>query len=1058
MQHLRSLVSALLLFATACLCSTATAQANPDCIRYIHTAPGGASPAGCSGSSKVQVTVGASPSGPSFSVDGTTYTSAQSFTWTVGDTHTIAVTSPQASNGTEYTYSSWSDGGAISHTVTASSSTSSYTATFSTSYQLDIAANNSSHGTFTPTSGSYYAAGSVVSIKATPASGYSFNDWTGSSDIASATSASTTITMNGAESITANFKSSGGGIQYFGGTLSLVVTTATDDETPNAANCPAGGPTGSTGLNCSLRDALAAAAGQTDISFSSSVFSVSNTAAQNTITLQNGALQVPSETKIDGLITPSNTSQPNAVTIDGGQQFTVFWIGSGQTGVELDNLNITGGYNTFGGGGIYNDGSLTLNNCMVAGNTAPGGQGGGVFNDIDGSLTVTNSTVSGNSATTGGGIVSYGTLTATESTVSGNQATTSGGGIALYGAATIAGSTISANQVAAGGSGGGIVVTPAKQLTLVNSIVSGNSSPYSHADVEGVYFDGGGNVVGQSSIQLAPLGYYGGPTETQAPLPGSPAICAALAANISGAVGSDQRGLPNLNTAYIGYSATLPCVDAGAVQTNYSLVFSGNPAPIAPASSIFVDTSFTAAVTLKESGQPFMPAVNVPLALTGNGALTGGSAMTANGVAIYPALQVNATGTGDVLMASLTLNPAITPTPPSVADSSAGFDVTSLATTTTAMNATAAFSGAALSVPLTATVSSAQTVNAGTVTFTVMNGGNAIGTPVTSATLANGTAAANYLLPAATLPGTYTINAAYNAGGAFTASGDTSHTLTISQAVSTVVLASSTGNANLNASITFTATVTGTASIAPTGSVSFYDGSSLLGSGTVMQGVATYSTSSLAAGVHPMTAVYSGDANFAGSTSAQYVQTITAPDYSLTANPTSLSLNAGQTGTVIFTFAPVGGYTGTVNFTCSGMPANASCSFSPASLTASGNNTKQTTTLTITTKGSSTGTVSSNRTPRLPAPANSSTMLTRMSPIPALLFGLLLGWQRRRLRWAARVLVMALAAAILLGLYACGGSPPTTAAGAYSVVITASGGSGGGSSAHTVSFTLTVNQ
>lgn len=1056
MLHLRNLAIGVVWFTAIVLPAAAAAQSQPDlCVRYGKTKLDAVPECGSSGSG-VQVTVGTSPSGPSFSVDGTTYTSAQTFTWTVGDTHTIAVTSPQTSSGTEYTFSSWSDGGALSHTVTASSSTSSYTASFSTSYQLDIAANNSSHGTFTPASGSYYAAGSVVSIEATPTSGYSFDDWTGSSDVASTTSASTTITMNSAESITANFKSSGGGIQYFGGTVNLVVTTAADDDTPNAANCPAGGPTANTGLNCSLRDALAAAgAGQTDISFSSSVFSASNTAAENTITLQSGNLQIPSDTTINGLITPSNANQPNVVTIDGGQQFTVFWIGSGQIGVELDNLNITDGYNTFGGGAIYNDGELTVSNCMIDGNVAPGGEGGGIFNDIDGTLTLTTSTVAGNSASTGGGIVSYGVLAIAESTISGNQATTSGGGVALNGKGTIASSTVSGNQVGSGGSGGGIVVAPAKVLTLTNSIVSGNSSPYSYADVQGLYTDGGGNVVGQSGIELAPLGYYGGPTETQVPMPGSPAICAALAANISGAIGWDQRGLPNENTGYAGYSATLPCVDAGAVQTSYSLSFSGNPAPIAPNTSIFIDTNFTAAVTLEESGQPFTPAVSIPLSLTGNGTLTGGSAMTASGVANYSTLEVNATGTGDVLMASLTLNPAITPTPPSIANSSAGFNVTSLATTTSAMNANAAFSGSALSIPLMATVSSSQTVSAGTVTFTVMNGSSPIGSPVASAALSAGTASVNYLLPAATPPGTYSIEAAYNGGGAFTASSDTSHTLTIAQAASAVAVTASTGNANLDASVTFTAMVTGTASVAPSGTVTFYDGATVLGSGAVAQGAAMYSTKSLTAGAHLITAVYSGDTNFAGSTSAQYVETVTAPDYSLTANPTSLSLNAGQTGTVIFTFAPVGGYTGTVNFACSGMPTHASCSFSPASLTAAGDNAKQTTTMTITTMGSNTGTVADGRAPLSGKPI---ALLARISAIPALFFGLLLGWQRRRLRWAARVMVAVLSAVILLGLSACGGSSSSTAAGTYSVVITASAGTGGGSSAHTVTFALTISE
>ena len=64
--------------------------------------------------------------------------------------------------------------------------------------------------------------------------------------------------------------------------------------------------------------------------------------------------------------------------------------------------------------------------------------------------------------------------------------------------------------------------------------------------------------------------------------------------------------------------------------------------------------------------------------------------------------------------------------------------------------------------------------------------------------------------------------------------------------------------------MTFTATITG---IGATGTVTFQDGGTVLGSGTLNNGTATYSTSDLSVGSHFITAVYSGDANFAGSTS-----------------------------------------------------------------------------------------------------------------------------------------------------------------------------------------------
>jgi hypothetical protein len=86
--------------------------------------------------------------------------------------------------------------------VTASTSTTAYTATFSTSYQLTTAANPASEGTVSPASGAFYAAGSTVNLVATPNAGFLFNSWTG--NVASSSSASTTIVMSAPQSVTAN--------------------------------------------------------------------------------------------------------------------------------------------------------------------------------------------------------------------------------------------------------------------------------------------------------------------------------------------------------------------------------------------------------------------------------------------------------------------------------------------------------------------------------------------------------------------------------------------------------------------------------------------------------------------------------------------------------------------------------------------------------------------------------------------------------------------------------------------------------------------------------------
>jgi hypothetical protein len=104
------------------------------------------------------------------------------------------------------------------------------------------------------------------------------------------------------------------------------------------------------------------------------------------------------------------------------------------------------------GGGVYNrDGTVTIqNNSLLSGNTASGGQGGAVYNSGDnfggiGTVTLLQSSVSGNAAGTGGGIDNDvgGVLSVVQSSVAGNTAP-AGAGADLYnaGSATLSGSTV----------------------------------------------------------------------------------------------------------------------------------------------------------------------------------------------------------------------------------------------------------------------------------------------------------------------------------------------------------------------------------------------------------------------------------------------------------------------------------------------------------------------------------------------------------------------------------------------------------------------------------------
>jgi hypothetical protein len=151
----------------------------------------------------VAVTVGTSPTGRSFTVDGTSYTTAQTFTWTSGSSHTIATTSPQAGGtGTQYVWTGWSDGGAISHAV-APTSAATYTASFKTQHMLTMSAG--AGGVVSPST-AYRDAGTTVAITATPNAGFGFGSWTGtgSGSYTGSTNPSS-VTMNGPVTETAAF-------------------------------------------------------------------------------------------------------------------------------------------------------------------------------------------------------------------------------------------------------------------------------------------------------------------------------------------------------------------------------------------------------------------------------------------------------------------------------------------------------------------------------------------------------------------------------------------------------------------------------------------------------------------------------------------------------------------------------------------------------------------------------------------------------------------------------------------------------------------------------------
>jgi len=187
-----------------------------------------------------------------------------------------------------------------------------------------------------------------------------------------------------------------------------------------------------------------------------------------------------------------------------------------------------------------------------------------------------------------------------------------------------------------------------------------------------------------------------------------------------------------------------------------------------------------------------------------------------------------------------------------------------------------------------------------------------------------------------TVTGTGTIQIAANQAGTtnYTAAPQVTQSVVVNKAAPLVTLVSSLNPALLQASITLTATVSSTAGV-PTGTVSFPDGTTVLGTSTIAGGVATLTTSTLAVGSHSITAVYSGDTNFAALTSA--VLTEAVDDFSLSlgsTGATTMTVLPGGTAVFTLTLSPLGATTfpAAVTLSLTGLPSGATYVFAPATI------------------------------------------------------------------------------------------------------------------------------
>ena len=319
----------------------------------------------------------------------------------------------------------------------------------------------------------------------------------------------------------------------------------------------------------SLREALSRASatpGPDVIQFGGSL-------AGGEIVLQGalGELVVDSDVDIQGL-------GAGQLTIDAAYSGRVFFVSAGVT-ASLSGLTISGG-DEDEGGGIRNEGILSIADSIISDNTASK-YGGGISNI--GTLEIAGSTISNNYAQDAGGGIdddgsypSAGPVTITNSTISGNTSKY-GGGLNFYYAQTATLTNVTVSQNSAEAEAGGIY-NLGTTVQLGNTIVAGNIGPVgADLDTYGSFTSLGKNLIqvpGTSTGWIAtdlsgvdpllgPLQDNGGPTPTHSLLAGSPAIDGGSDVLAAGLM-YDQRGA---NRFIEGDDA----VDIGAYEWQWSL-------------------------------------------------------------------------------------------------------------------------------------------------------------------------------------------------------------------------------------------------------------------------------------------------------------------------------------------------------------------------------------------------------------------------------------------------------------------------------------------------------
>ena len=301
--------------------------------------------------------------------------------------------------------------------------------------------------------------------------------------------------------------------------------------------------------------------------------------------------------------------------------------------------------------------------------------------------------------------------------------------------------------------------------------------------------------------------------------------------------------------------------------------------------------------------------------------------------------------------------------------------------------------------------------------------------------------------------GTHTLNVSYSGDASFTASSAGPVSVTVAKGPTQTILFIPTG-ALPNTSVVLQAIVLPNGAIDPTGTVQFFSGKTTLGIPVQVKNLIATLTTPLTSGSHSITAVYSGDPNFIGSTSGAATIVVGNPDFLISVNPGNVTISGTGPGTTSVLLTPAAGlgFSGPISLSCSGLPMSSSCTFVPAQPALDGF-TPLTVALSIT------------RPPQLSSAIhmafNRGGQRLGGSLVGATLAGaFLLIWPRKKRVW--RFCAMLVLAGFLGAMTGCSGNPSASntpsgpSTGSFVVTVTASGGTAAQAVSHSVTLQVTV--